>query len=144
MRATDVGHDRHTWPGATSTRSYECHSFVAGVARHLVSRSRGSRPRSCTYRDLDLAIGCWSSPYLQGAVSDVCPGGWQRAPGSCGPLSLLPGPKLPAYAGAAEIDSAATDRTPATILRFMASSFGEVMHNLGAAKLRDFASRAYL
>src|SRR5215211_7081341 len=31
--------------------------------------------------------------YLQPGVSTVCPGGWHFAPGSFGPLLLLPGPK---------------------------------------------------
>jgi hypothetical protein len=75
-------------------------------------------------------------PYLQGAVSDVCPGGWQSAPGSCGPLSLFPGPKLPAYAGAAEIESAATDRMPASILRLIATSW-RFVHGLRPGRRRN-------
>ena len=84
---------------------------------------------------LVASVCCWT--YLQGEESLVCPGGWQRAPGSCGPLSLLPGPKLPATAGAAEIDSAEVARMPASILRLIgAPFFGEFAQPQGHEVVR--------
>ncbi len=61
--------------------------------------------------------------YLQPGVVVVCPGGWHLAPGSFGPLSLAPGPKLPANA-APETDIVNAISTAATnnVMRFLISS----------------------
>jgi integrase-like protein len=59
-----------------------------------------------------------SAYYLQPGSVTVWPGGWHFAPGSFGPLLLLPGPKSgSAKAGAAEIERAATASIDASALR---------------------------
>jgi hypothetical protein len=64
---------------------------------------------------MDAAI-----PYLQAGKSLVCPGGWHIAPASCGPLLLLPGPKLrAATAGVAETAKMAVASSPAAYFRVL-------------------------
>jgi hypothetical protein len=60
--------------------------------------------------------------YLQPGSPAVVPGGWHFAPGSCGPLLLLPGPKSgSANAGAAPPTQSASAVSPTSNLRFITS-----------------------
>jgi len=53
----------------------------------------------------------------------VCPGGWHFAPGSFGPLSLLPGPKLAAKAAPEnDIVSAIVSAAINNVMRFLICS----------------------
>jgi hypothetical protein len=61
-----------------------------------------------------------ASSYLHSGLSSVCPGGWHLAPGSCGPLLLLPGPKSGSASatGAAEATPSVTARNASVSFRF--------------------------
>ena len=83
------------------------------VPEELLVRRRDQRAPRKTGRPSGWSRRC-CDPYLQAGKSLVCPGGWQIAPASCGPLLLLPGPKSgAATAGAAETARAAVASSPA-------------------------------